>query len=82
MTHWNLDAASVLVAHMLNVQLDETVLDLCAAPGGKFIDTSSRGDIERILNSAYTSTGTPNYDRAGRSTSQALDREYEVLHSC
>ncbi|KAI5361103.1 Putative SAM-dependent methyltransferase RsmB/NOP2-type, RNA (C5-cytosine) methyltransferase [Septoria linicola] len=36
-SHWNLDAASVLVAHLLNVQHGDNVLDLCAAPGGKSI---------------------------------------------
>ena len=36
-SHWNLDAASVLAAHMLNVQQGDNVLDLCAAPGGKSI---------------------------------------------
>lgn len=37
LTHWNLDAASALVAHLLDVQPGESVLDLCAAPGGKSI---------------------------------------------
>lgn len=37
MSHWNLDAASVLAAHMLDVQPSEDVLDLCAAPGGKSV---------------------------------------------
>ncbi|KAM3417730.1 hypothetical protein BST61_g5963 [Cercospora zeina] len=36
-THWNLDAASVLVAQLLNVKNGDNVLDLCAAPGGKSI---------------------------------------------
>lgn len=36
-SHWNLDAASVLAAHLLNVQQGDNVLDLCAAPGGKSI---------------------------------------------
>ena len=36
-THWNLDAASVLVAHLLDVRPGDRVLDLCAAPGGKSI---------------------------------------------
>ncbi|KAF7198168.1 tRNA (cytosine(34)-C(5))-methyltransferase, mitochondrial [Pseudocercospora fuligena] len=39
-THWNLDAASLLVAHLLNVQHGDHVLDLCAAPGGKSIALS------------------------------------------
>lgn len=37
MTHWNLDAASVLCAHMLDVGPGDRVLDLCAAPGGKSV---------------------------------------------
>lgn len=36
-SHWNLDAASFLVAHLLDVQQGENVLDLCAAPGGKSV---------------------------------------------
>jgi 16S rRNA C967 or C1407 C5-methylase (RsmB/RsmF family) len=36
-SHWNLDAASVLIAHLLAVQPGDNVLDLCAAPGGKSI---------------------------------------------
>ncbi|KAJ0119333.1 nucleolar protein NOP2 [Diaporthe amygdali] len=36
-SHWNLDAASALCAHMLNVQPNDRVLDLCAAPGGKSV---------------------------------------------
>lgn len=36
-SHWNLDAASTLVAHLLDVQQGENVLDLCAAPGGKSV---------------------------------------------
>ncbi|KAK0936741.1 hypothetical protein LTR29_011694 [Friedmanniomyces endolithicus] len=37
MTHWNLDAASALVASVLSVRPGDSVLDLCAAPGGKSI---------------------------------------------
>ncbi|EKG21979.1 Bacterial Fmu (Sun)/eukaryotic nucleolar NOL1/Nop2p [Macrophomina phaseolina MS6] len=37
MTHWNMDAASALGAHMLDVQPGDRVLDLCAAPGGKSV---------------------------------------------
>jgi 16S rRNA C967 or C1407 C5-methylase (RsmB/RsmF family) len=35
MTHWNLDAASLLVADLLDPQPGDKILDLCAAPGGK-----------------------------------------------
>lgn len=37
LTHWNLDAASALAAHLLNVQPSDAVLDVCSAPGGKAI---------------------------------------------
>ncbi|KAK3074529.1 hypothetical protein LTR53_002949 [Teratosphaeriaceae sp. CCFEE 6253] len=40
MTHWNLDAASVILAHLLQVKPGDTVLDLCCAPGGKAIALS------------------------------------------
>jgi len=36
-SHYNLDAASVLAAQLLDVHQTQTVLDLCAAPGGKSI---------------------------------------------
>lgn len=36
-SHWNLDAASALCANMLDVQPNDRVLDLCAAPGGKSV---------------------------------------------
>lgn len=37
LTHWNLDAASVLVASLMDCRQGDNVLDLCAAPGGKSI---------------------------------------------
>lgn len=37
MSHWNMDAASVLAARLLDVKPGDAVLDLCAAPGGKSI---------------------------------------------
>jgi 16S rRNA C967 or C1407 C5-methylase (RsmB/RsmF family) len=37
LSHWNLDAASALCAHMLDIEPDQRILDLCAAPGGKSV---------------------------------------------
>lgn len=36
-THYNLDAASALAAHILDAHPGHKVLDLCAAPGGKSV---------------------------------------------
>ena len=36
-THWNLDAASVLITRVLAPRAADRILDLCAAPGGKAI---------------------------------------------
>lgn len=41
-THWNLDAASILVAHMLDARPGHAVLDLCSAPGGKAVCIAQR----------------------------------------
>ncbi|KAI1192890.1 S-adenosyl-L-methionine-dependent methyltransferase [Nemania serpens] len=35
MTHWNLDAASLLAVNILDPRPGDKILDLCAAPGGK-----------------------------------------------
>jgi 16S rRNA C967 or C1407 C5-methylase (RsmB/RsmF family) len=40
MTHWNLDAASLLVIRILDPQPGDKVFDLCAAPGGKSVALS------------------------------------------
>ncbi|KAI1502147.1 S-adenosyl-L-methionine-dependent methyltransferase [Biscogniauxia marginata] len=37
MTHWNLDAASLLAVTVLDPQPGDKVLDICAAPGGKSV---------------------------------------------
>jgi 16S rRNA C967 or C1407 C5-methylase (RsmB/RsmF family) len=41
-THWNLDAASALAAHLLDIKPGEAVLDLCAAPGGKSVSLAQK----------------------------------------
>lgn len=40
---WVQDAAAALPAKMLNVQKGETVLDMCAAPGGKTMQMAAAG---------------------------------------
>ncbi|KAI0969569.1 S-adenosyl-L-methionine-dependent methyltransferase [Xylaria arbuscula] len=40
MTHWNLDAASLLAVHTLDPKPGDKILDLCAAPGGKSVALS------------------------------------------
>ncbi|CAJ2504815.1 Uu.00g122090.m01.CDS01 [Anthostomella pinea] len=37
MTHWNLDAASLLAVHILGPKPGDKLLDFCAAPGGKSV---------------------------------------------
>ncbi|TRX90845.1 hypothetical protein FHL15_008249 [Xylaria flabelliformis] len=40
MTHWNLDAASLLAVTLLDPKPGDKVFDLCAAPGGKSVALS------------------------------------------
>lgn len=40
---WVQDMAAALAARLLNAQAGETVLDLCAAPGGKTLQLAARG---------------------------------------
>ncbi|KAI8948982.1 S-adenosyl-L-methionine-dependent methyltransferase [Xylaria longipes] len=40
MTHWNLDAASLLAVNILDTKPGDKILDLCAAPGGKSVALS------------------------------------------
>lgn len=42
-TWWVQDAAAAVPARLLNVQPGETVLDLCAAPGGKTLQLAATG---------------------------------------
>ncbi|KAI1741542.1 S-adenosyl-L-methionine-dependent methyltransferase [Xylaria scruposa] len=40
MTHWNLDAASLLAVTLLDPKAGDKIFDLCAAPGGKSVALS------------------------------------------
>ena len=40
---WVQDAAATLPARILNAKADETVLDICAAPGGKTLQLAATG---------------------------------------
>ncbi|KAK5107221.1 hypothetical protein LTR62_001629 [Meristemomyces frigidus] len=58
-THWNLDGASALVAHLLDVNAGDSVLDLCAAPGGKSVALSQLLWPSLHAKSSATSTLPP-----------------------
>lgn len=70
LTYWNLDAASVLSAHLLDVQPNDCVLDLCAAPGGKSVALTQL--IFPHLHSAASPCGAP----AGRGCLHANELDY------
>jgi hypothetical protein len=55
MTHWNLDAASLLAVHVLGPKPGDKVLDLCAAPGGKSVAISQLLRPENYNDSASPS---------------------------
>jgi len=55
MTHWNLDAASLLAVHVLDPKPGDKVLDLCAAPGGKSVAISQLLRPENYNDSASPS---------------------------
>ena len=44
-SHYNLDAASLLATHALDPQPGELILDLCAAPGGKSIALAQHATV-------------------------------------
>jgi 16S rRNA (cytosine967-C5)-methyltransferase len=48
-TWWVQDVAAQLPARLLNVQSGETVIDACAAPGGKTLQLASRGALVTAL---------------------------------
>ena len=56
LTHWNLDAASALAAHLLNARPGDRILDLCAAPGGKSV-TVAQSLFPGLQAQAETLTG-------------------------
>ncbi|KAH9897118.1 S-adenosyl-L-methionine-dependent methyltransferase [Xylariomycetidae sp. FL2044] len=51
MTHWNLDAASLLAVRVLEPRPGDKILDMCAAPGGKSVA------ISQLLRVCDESTG-------------------------
>ncbi|KAK8167883.1 S-adenosyl-L-methionine-dependent methyltransferase [Phyllosticta citrichinensis] len=65
LTHWNMDAASALAAHMLDVRPGDKVLDLCSAPGGKSVALSQiifankHHDQQRQQSTTTIDTGSP-----------------------
>ncbi|KAK3677385.1 hypothetical protein LTR78_002923 [Recurvomyces mirabilis] len=67
-SHWNLDGASALVAHLLDVRSGDSVLDLCAAPGGKSITLA-----QNIWPSLHIDTSITSAARPGRLVSNEVD---------
>ena len=45
LSHYNLDAASLLATHALDPQPGELILDICAAPGGKTIALAQQATV-------------------------------------
>lgn len=73
MTHWNMDAASVLAASLLDVRPGEKILDLCAAPGGKSIGLAQ--DLFFQIGADLDShDGAPNHTARGLLCSNEADR--------
>ena len=76
LTHWNMDLASALAVHVLDVQSGDKVLDLCAAPGGKsialaqYIWWESHGSVSR--QSSAISSGCLHINEFDSSRNKAL----------
>ncbi len=76
---WVQDAAAALPARILDVQPGETVLDLCAAPGGKTLQLAAAGATVTALDISETRLQrlTDNLSRTGLAanvvTADALD---------
>lgn len=45
LTHYNMDAASLLATHALDPQPGEVILDMCASPGGKTIAIAQHATV-------------------------------------
>ena len=71
-THWNLDAASALAAHLLSIQPGDNVLDLCAAPGGKSI-ALAQNIWPQLHDPKQRGTSSAELKQLGHLTSNELD---------
>ncbi|MBI6628490.1 RsmB/NOP family class I SAM-dependent RNA methyltransferase [Pontibaca salina] len=84
---WVQDAAAALPARVLNAQQGETVLDLCAAPGGKTLQLAATGaDVVAVdISEARTQRLRDNLGRTGLSAEirigDALEQtgEYDAI---
>lgn len=76
------DAGSVLVGNLSGIRKDDTVLDVCAAPGGKSLhaaDIASEGKVISCdLSEKKTSRIQENINRCGFNNIEALTRDATV----